>query len=191
MLLWIAQGWKDIGYTQILQWANDPLLVPYRNDLVSTAESIQYILGVDTERALNHKSRSMSLPNTLHDELTGAYTYTMDIYGEIKTLTEEEVRSYRQHTDRNIRREAYAALRRVYNTKTNQIALGNIYTAIVKDYTSEIDMRDMPKNVMSQRNMSEEMEDSVVDMLLSQVQAAYPLYQRFLRAKGKMLKLGI
>lgn len=34
------------------------------------------------------------------------------------------------------------------------------------------------------------MDDEVVDMLLSEVEKAYPLYQRFLRAKAKMLGLG-
>lgn len=65
----------------------------------------------------------------------------MKIGGESKKLTEEEVRSYRQSPDRTIRKEAYDSLRRVYNTKQNQIALGNIYTSIVKDWTSEIKMR--------------------------------------------------
>ena len=35
----------------------------------------------------------------------------MTIAGEEKNLTEEEVRSYRQHTDRSIRRESYKSLR--------------------------------------------------------------------------------
>lgn len=42
---------------------------------------------------------------------------------------------------------------------------------------------------MSQRNISEEMDDEVVDMLLSEVEKAYPLYRRFLEAKAKMLGL--
>lgn len=40
---------------------------------------------------------------------------------------------------------------------------------------------------MAQRNLSEEMDDEVVDMLLSEVEKAYPLYLRFLKAKAKML----
>ena len=104
-------------------------------------------------------------------------------------MTEEEVRSYRQHTDRGIREEAYRSLRRVYNSKQNQIALGNIYTSIVKDWSTEIQMRKYGENVMAQRNLSEEMDDEVVDMLLSEVQKAYPIYARFLRAKAKMLGL--
>jgi hypothetical protein len=57
----------------------------------------------------------------------------------------------------------------------------------VKDWASEIKMRGYGTNVMAQRNISEEMDDEVVDMLLSEVEKAYPVYQRFLVAKAKML----
>ncbi len=188
-MLWVAQGWKMIGYEQIMAWSRDPKMTRYKNDLLSTADGIRYILGEAEEKVLNLKSRPLALANSLHDELTGSYEYTMTIDGEEKKLTEEEVRSYRQHTDRSIRRESYASLRRVYNSKQTQISLGNIYTNIVKDWSSEITMRGYPDSVMAQRNISEEMDDEVVDMLLSEVEKAYPLYQRFLRAKAGMLTL--
>ena len=191
LLLFVAQGWKEIGYDRIMEWSRDPKLARFKNDLVSTADGIKYILGEKEEYVLNLKSRPLSLANSLHDELTGSYEFIMNIGGEEKKMTEEEVRSYRQHTDRNIRRESYRSLRQVYNSKQNQIALGNIYTSIVKDWTSEIEMRGYGKNVMAQRNLSEEMDDEVVDMLLSEVEHAYPLYSRFLRAKAKMLWLDI
>jgi len=188
-LLFVAQGWKQIGYDRIISWANDPKLARFKNDLLSTADSIKYILGEAEEKVLNFKSRPLGLAGSLHDELTGSYEFIMTIHGVEKKLTEEEVRSYRQHTDRSIRMEAYKSLRRVYNTKQAQISLGNIYTSIVKDWSAEIKMRGYPTNVMAQRNISEEMDDEVVNMLLSEVEKAYPLYQRFLRAKAKMLRL--
>ena len=40
----------------------------------------------------------------------------------------------------------------------------------MKDWTSEIKMRGYGANVMAQRNLSEEMDDEVVDMLLSEVE---------------------
>ena len=188
-LLFVAQGWKEIGYDRIMTWSRDPKLVKYRNDLVGTAEGIKHILGEREEYVLNMKSRPLGLAGSLHDELTGSYEFTMNMGGEEKKMTEEEVRSYRQHTDRSIREEAYRSLRRVYNSKQNQIALGNIYTSIIKDWSSEITMRGYGKNVMAQRNLSEEMDDEVVDMLLSEVEKAYPIYTRFLHAKAKMLSL--
>lgn len=191
LLLFVAQGWKEIGYDRIIQWSRDPKLARYKNDLVSTADGIKYILGEKEEYVLNLKSRPLSLAGSLHDELTGSYEFTMNIGWEEKKMTEEEVRSYRQHTDRSIREEAYRSLRRVYNSKQSQISLGNIYTTIVKDWSSEIQMRGYGANVMAQRNLSEEMDDQVVDMLLSEVEKAYPIYSRFLRAKAKMLNLVI
>lgn len=188
-LLFVAQWWKEIGYDQIMEWAKSPKLAKYKNDLLSTADSIRYILGAAEEKVLNLKSRPMALAGALHDELTGSYEFTMTIDGVEKKLTEEEVRSYRQHTSRDVRIESYQSLRRVYNSKQAQISLGNIYTSIVKDWSSEIKMRGYPDSVMAQRNISEEMDDEVVDMLLSEVEKAYPLYQRFLRVKAKMLKL--
>ena len=172
-----------------MEWSRAPELARFKNDLLSTADGIKYILSEREEYVLNMKSRPLGLANSLHDELTGSYEFTMTIDGVEKSLTEEEVRSYRQHKKREVREEAYHALRRVYNTKQNQISLGNIYTTIVKDWSSDITMRGYGKNVMAQRNISEEMDDAVVDMLLSEVENAYPLYQRFLVAKAKMLRL--
>lgn len=189
LMLFVAQGWKEIGYDRIMEWSRDSRLARFHNDLVSTADGIKYILSEKEEKVLNIKSRPLWLAGSLHDELTGSYEFMMNIRWEEKKLTEEEVRSYRQHTDRSIRREAYTSLRRVYNTKQNQIALGNIYTSIVKDWTSEIKMRGYGENVMAQRNLSEEMDDEVVDMLLTEVEKAYPIYARYLKAKGKMLGL--
>lgn len=189
LMLFVAQGWKEIGYDRIMEWSRDPKLARFHNDLVSTADGIKYILSEKEEKVLNIKSRPLGLAGSLHDELTGSYEFTMNIRGEEKNMTEEEVRSHRQHTDRSIRREAYTSLRRVYNSKQNQIALGNIYTSIVKDWTSEIKMRGYTENVMAQRNLSEEMDDEVVDMLLREVEKAYPIYARYLKAKAKMLWL--
>jgi oligoendopeptidase F len=189
LLLFVAQGWKEIGYDLIITWSHDPKLTGFKNDLISTANSIKYILSEDVEKVLNIKSRPLGLAGSLHDELTGSYEFTMTIDGEEKKLTEEEVRSYRQHTDRAVRIESYQSLRRVYNSKQAQISLGNIYTSIIKDWSSEIKMRGYPDNVMAQRNISEEMDDEVVNMLLQEVENAYPLYQRFLRAKSKLLGL--
>jgi oligoendopeptidase F len=140
-LLFVSQAWKTIGYGKIMEWSNSPLLSGYRNDLISTAENLKYILSEKEEKTLNIKSRPLSLANDLHDELTGSFEFSMNIHGEEKKLTEEEVRSYRQHTERTIREEAYKSLRRVYNTKQNQITLGNIYTSIVKDWSTDIQLR--------------------------------------------------
>ncbi len=77
----------------------------------------------------------------------------------------------------------------VYLIHQHQITLGNLYTGIVKNWSSSMELRGY-KTVMSKRNISEQLPDHVVDTLMSEVQKFYPLYQRFLRAKQKHLQRG-
>jgi len=62
-----------------MEWSKDPLMSPYKNDLISTADGIKYILGEKEEYVLNLKSRPLGLAGSLHDELTGSYEFTMNI----------------------------------------------------------------------------------------------------------------
>lgn len=103
-------------------------------------------------------------------------------------MTEEEIRSLRTSPDREIRRKSYESLRQVYNSKQTQITLGNIYAGIVKDWASDVKLRGY-QTIMEPRNTSEELENEVVDMLLREVQIAYPLFARFIEAKRKLMKL--
>jgi oligoendopeptidase F len=79
LTLFVAQGWKDIGYERIMEWSRDPKLAKYKNDLVGTADGIRYILSEPEEKVLNIKSRPMGLANSLHDELTGSYEFMMTL----------------------------------------------------------------------------------------------------------------
>lgn len=105
-------------------------------------------------------------------------------------MTEEEIRSLRSSPDREIRKKAYESLRTVYGNKQAQITLGNIYSGILKDWTSDVKIRGY-KTVMEPRNTSEELENEVVDMLLQEVQKAYPLFARFIDAKKKLMGLDV
>lgn len=108
--------------------------------------------------------------------------------GKVKMLTEEEIRAFAKNPNRDIRRRAAESMNSVYLVHQNQITLGNLYTGIVKNWSSSMELRGY-KTVMSKRNISEQVPDNVVDTLMSEVQKYYPLYQRFLRAKQKHLGL--
>lgn len=62
-----------------MEWSGLPELARYKNDLLSTADGIRYILGEREEYVLNLKSRPLGLAGSLHDELTGSYEFTMTI----------------------------------------------------------------------------------------------------------------
>ena len=107
---------------------------------------------------------------------------------ETKMLTEEEIRAFAKNPNRDIRRRAAESMNSVYLVHQNQITLGNLYTGIVKNWSSSMELRGY-QTAMSKRNISEQVPDNVVDRLMTEVQKYYPLYQRFLRAKQQHLGL--
>lgn len=185
-LLFISQEWKELGYDRIMAFSSNPMLTDYKNALVSQADNLKYVLGEREEAVLNEKSRALGVVEGLREELTNSYTFEIELNGEKKTMTQEEIRSLRTSPNREIRRKSYESLRQVYNSKQAQITLGNIYSGILKDWASDLKLREY-KTVMEPRNTSEELENEVVDMLLQEVQSAYPLFARFIEAKRKLL----
>ena len=188
LTLFVAQEWKELGAEKIRAFADAPLLAAYRNDLLEQANTVQYILDEKVEQALNKKSRALWIFG-LHEELRSSFEFPWtDENGVEKKLTEEEIRAFAKNPNRDIRRRAAESMNSVYLVHQNQITLGNLYTGIVKNWSSSMELRGY-KTVMSKRNISEQVPDNVVDTLMSEVQKFYPLYQRFLRAKQKHLGL--
>ena len=186
-LLFISQEFKEIGFDKLIKLSKDKLLQNYENYFFQKAISIKYLLDEKTEYALNLKENSGSDAfENLYEELTNSFMFKVKVNGKIKEVTDSEVRMMRTSPNEKIRVEALRSLREVYNDKKIQITLGNAYSAIVKDCTSEIKLRKF-KSVMSPRNLSEELSEEVVSMLLDEVEKAYPLYQRYLKIKAKIL----
>ena len=187
-MLFISEEFRTLGEEKLRIWAGDPILPNYRNALIGMADNLKYILPEDQERILGMKMRTLSVPLDLYEEFTGSFQFKIEIDGEEKTVTEEEIRTFRMSPDREVRRRAFASLRSVYNTPQTQIVLGNLYSSIVKDWVSDRDLRGYD-TVMSPRNTREELDNQTVDMLIRSVEAAYPLFQRYLRAKQRHMKL--
>lgn len=182
----MSQEWKDLGYDKIMAFANNPLLNAYKNALVSQANNLRYLLGEKEESVLNEKSRALSMAENLREELANSYEFQIKLDGQEKMVTFEELWSLRRNPDRSIRQKASASLRTVFSNKQAQITFGQIYSGIVKDWASDVKLRGFT-SVMEPRNVSEELENEVVDTLLHEVQNAYPLFARFIEAKRKLL----
>ncbi len=186
-LLFISQEIKKIGYKNLIKLSKNKELKEYSNFFYQTAKSIKYILNEKNEFILNIKENSgITAFNNLYDEFVNSFLFKIKINNKQKTLTESEIRTLRQSSDEKIRKDALKSIRKIYNDKKTQIVLGNTYNAIVKDHINEIKIRKY-KHVLSQRNISEELDDEVVNMLLNEIKNSYYLYQKFLKIKTKLL----
>lgn len=186
LTLFVSQEWRDLGAEKIRAFADSALLLPYRNDLLESANNIQYLLSEEVESALIKKSRALGILG-LHEELRSSFLFPWTEEDDTqKQLTEEEIRSFAKNPNRELRKKASESMQSVYLVHQNQITFGNLYTSIVKNWSTSVGLRGY-KTVMSKRNISEQLPNEVVDILMEQVQKHSWLYQRFLTAKQKHL----
>ncbi|HRI36140.1 MAG TPA: M3 family metallopeptidase [bacterium] len=184
----LEQEWKILGVERIREIAEDSRLAEHRNDLLQRADGLAHLLSESEERVLLAKSRALGSDLSLHEELTGSYLFDVTVDGETKTVTEEEVRTMRSDPDRTKRRESLRSIRHVYNSRQNQIALSRIYTAVVKDHVSDVELRGY-SSVMEPRNISEQLDNTTVDTLLRQVRENAHLMRQYYDLKRQHLGL--
>lgn len=186
-LIFMTTEFKDLGYQKLLELSKEPILVKFKNYFQEKANNVKFLLDEKTEIALNLKENSgANAFNKLYEELTNSFEFKIELNGETKTLNSEEIRALRMNKDEDIRRKAFTSINNRFLDKATQITLGNTYNAIVKDWTSEIKIRGF-ENVLSQRNLSEQMPDKAIEILFSEVQSRYDLYRRFLKIKQKLV----
>lgn len=122
---------------------------------------------------------------TVYDTITNKFVYHLDVDGEHKELTRDELGMYVRDPRPEMREAAYKAQYRVFSE--NATVLAQIYSHIVRDWRTEnVELRKF-KRPMSARNLSNDLPDGVVDTLLKVVHDNAPVFQRYFKAKARMI----
>ena len=147
-----------------------------------------YTLSEPEERVINLKD--VNGPDalvTLYTAITNRYSFRMKVDGKEKELTRGELMVYVRKQDADLRAVAYQELYRVY--EQDAVILGQIYQYRLRDWFSEnLDLRGMAAPI-SVRNLSNNVPNEVVDMLLDVCRENAPLFQRYFKLKAKRMGL--
>jgi len=147
-----------------------------------------FTLSEGEEKAINVKdvygARGLE---TLYDMITNGLTFDVEIDGGTRTVTRTELMVYARDPRPERREMAYRALHEVFGDQGG--LLGQIYTYLVGDWNAEnVGLRHMPSSI-SARNLRNDLNDDVVDALLSSCRRNASLYQRYFRLKAGWLGL--
>ncbi|MFZ0546437.1 MAG: M3 family oligoendopeptidase [Candidatus Promineifilaceae bacterium] len=145
-----------------------------------------YTLTEAEERIVNLKNVNGSQALlTLFSSITNRYTFDLQVNGETKELTYEELTVYYRDQDPDMREAAYQALFKVYSNDAP--ILGQIYQFRVRDWYSEnVQLRKF-ESPLAVRNLANDIPDDVVDILLDVCRKNAPLFQRYFRLKARWL----
>jgi oligoendopeptidase F len=147
-----------------------------------------YTLSEPEEKIINIKDvTGQQALEKLYETITNRYTYKVELEGEQKELTRDELMVYSQHHDPNIRAAIYQELYRVYGE--DSLILGQIYESMVRDWGNEqVGLRGFTSPI-SARNLANAIPDEVVETLLEVCRSNAGVFQRFFRLKARWLKM--
>ena len=142
-----------------------------------------YTLSEPEEKVINLKDvNGPQALVTLYQSITNRYTYKIEVDGEVKEMTRGELQVYYRDPNPELRKAAYQELHRVY--EQDKPILGQIYQYIVRDWRSEqIDLRNYASPI-SVRNISNDVPDEIVDLLLEACQKNVSIFHRFFNLKA-------
>lgn len=158
----------------------------YRYYLQNLLKYKPYTLKESEEQIINLKDTNgiMAIVR-LFDMITSGFTFTIEVDGEKKTLTRDQVTALYRHPSPEMRAAAYQELFRVY--EENSTVLAQIYNHRVRDWYSEnITLRSYPAPI-STRNLDNDIPDQVVDVLLDVCRSNNDLFQRYFKLKADWL----
>ena len=145
-----------------------------------------YTLSEPEERVINLKD--VNGPNALvrlYQMITNRFTFTLEVNGEKKQMTRDELASYVRDPSGEVREAAYKELFRVYSDQG--AVLAQIYNHLVRDWASEnVVLRGIASPV-AVRNLGNDVPDPVVETLLDVCRTNMPVFHRYFHLKARWL----
>ncbi len=121
----------------------------------------------------------------VYEIVTNSFSFHITVDGEEKVLTRDGLSKYFHNPSPEVRLAAYSELYRVY--VENKTVLAQIYAYLVRDLRAEaIDLRSY-KSPIAVRNLSNDLPDAVVDMLLEVCRKNTGIFKRYFKFKARKL----
>ena len=123
---------------------------------------------------------------SLYDEFMASLQVTLEMDGQVKSLSVEEILSLLHHSERSLREKAFRTL--LEELGTQRIVLRNIFNALLLDYHLENVKRGHP-SPMHRVCISDGVDEGLVGEMMEVVETYYPLARRYFRVKARLLGL--
>ncbi len=184
-VLFFELEWAALDDAAAAQFLNAPKLGHYRHFLQRERDFRPHRRSEGEEVILSLKDNTGSLAfSRLFDETLTRARFNVDLNGESKELSEEEILSLLYHPQRDTRQAAADGLTQGLDDLAPLLTF--VFNTIAADHASDDKIRayDHP---MAARNLGNEIPDASVDALLNAVDQAHPTVHDYYRLKAEIL----
>jgi oligoendopeptidase F len=145
----------------------------------------QFSLKENEERLLTRKNLTGVRAFTkLFDELSASLKYSMELAGEVREFTGEELLSLLHHNDADVRFRAQTTF--LEKHAEHGIVFNAVFNNMALDHGQEMELRNYQTPIQP-TNIGNEIPDEAVEHLMQVTEANYKLAQEYFRLKAGML----
>lgn len=145
-----------------------------------------YTLSEAEEKVINLKDvNGIDAVVTLYDVITNKFVFKLEVNGEEKSLTREELMTYARNPNPDLRQAAYDELYRVYAGE--ETVLAQVYNYRVRDWANEQVALRKFSSPIAVRNLANDIPDTVVETLLEVIQEEAKIFHRYFKLKATWL----
>ncbi len=148
-----------------------------------------FTLSEAEEKIINSKDvNGIDALMAIYEMVTSGFKYNLEVDGQTKSLTRDELAGYFSSPSAEIRERAYHELYRIY--QANSTVLAQMYIHRARDWHTEgIQLRGYSSPIAA-RNLDNDLPDPVIETLLSVCRRNAGLFQRYFELKRRWLGLG-
>ncbi|WP_136526451.1 M3 family oligoendopeptidase [Geomonas ferrireducens] len=167
------------------KFAKDSLLDNYRHFLEVLRKFKAHTLSEREESLLSQKSLTgVQAFCRLFDEVSASLRYTLEMGGETKEVTGEELLALLHHPDAGLRERAFGTFLKKH--EENGILYSAVFNNVALDHSQEMELRNY-RHPMEPTNLGNEIPNEVVESLMQVSEKNYPLAQEYFRLKARLL----
>jgi oligoendopeptidase F len=162
-----------------------PEAAPYVHFLNGIRKFRPYTLKENEERLLTRKNLTgVSAFTRLFDELSASLRYSMELDGQLREFTGEELLSLLHHHDPDVRFRAMTTFLEKHGQ--NGIVFNAVFNNMALDHGQEMELRGYTSSIQP-TNIGNEIPDEAVEHLMAVTEANYGLAQEYFRLKAGLL----
>jgi oligoendopeptidase F len=186
-MLFFSLWWKDLADEHAQALLPDAEnYADFRHYLETMRLLKPFMLEETAESVINLKDTNGSNAIvTIYSMLTNRLEFELEVDGELKRMTREEVMIHAYSTDPDMRAAAYQSMYKVY--KEEAPILAQIYINLMQDWHNEnVTLRNFDSPI-AVRNLRNDVPQEAVEALLEVSRRNAPLFQRYFSLKAKWL----
>jgi len=167
----------------------DPILSEFKHYLERLHNASKYHLSEEEEKAIIQKDlNGIQLFSQLHSSWVSEKTFEVDLEGEMKILTYNQLSALRMNPNRDIRRMATNTLYKSYSD--DKLLHAHALRSICADHVAMAKLRGHP-SPMTQSLLDQDVDEDAIETLLSVIENTSDKFREFLELKAKIMGIEI